>query len=288
MVQLDHPSPMPKVVMGFSATATALALAGAVTALALIFAAGLAALWPLLIGCACAAFLGTVVFLISNALRILARGGLEEKISGVRDDKAEGSVDVQVVWNCVNRLAALDGNTTLERALDFLNANQIITLSTGEIASLCLNVYNILYEKCNTETIFAKPSQDNPEKPAVDLKSLSMHLTLNSLGLFFKTKGNGDYPHSSPDRALPALLAILSFVRGCGIAVVRSSGGLRLVDVSRPEAWNEFSPSQVLCAIYNYDRDIENGNQYEHFMGKKLGKQNIFLAHYESGRLVIG
>jgi hypothetical protein len=59
---------LPRVAVGISAGTTVLALAGVVTAAVLIFTASFAVLWPLLIGCACVAAIGLVIFAVAVAI----------------------------------------------------------------------------------------------------------------------------------------------------------------------------------------------------------------------------
>ncbi|MDR3117728.1 MAG: hypothetical protein LBT98_04165, partial [Puniceicoccales bacterium] len=77
----------PKVVMAFSALATALALAGAVTTAVLIFSAGLLVLWPALIGCAGVTAIGLVAFIICFC--VSAKNGASTGDSSTAGQKKE-------------------------------------------------------------------------------------------------------------------------------------------------------------------------------------------------------
>jgi molybdopterin converting factor small subunit len=67
-VPISFSPTLPRVVAGISAGTTVLALAGVVTATVLIFTASFAVLWPLLIGCACVAAIGLVIFAVAIAI----------------------------------------------------------------------------------------------------------------------------------------------------------------------------------------------------------------------------
>jgi hypothetical protein len=86
---------LPRVVAGISAGTTVLALAGVVTAAVLIFTASLAVLWPLLIGCACVAAIGLVIFAIAGHLawhrKALAK---ENEGTGTHDESEKNNIIV--------------------------------------------------------------------------------------------------------------------------------------------------------------------------------------------------
>jgi hypothetical protein len=67
--------------MVVSGGATLLALAGVVTAAVLIFTASLAVLWPVLIGCACAAAVGAIIVIVVRCAGA-KNGGAKEKDDG--------------------------------------------------------------------------------------------------------------------------------------------------------------------------------------------------------------
>jgi hypothetical protein len=72
--------------MAISGGAVLLALAGVATAAALIFTASLAVLWPVLIGCACVAVVGAIIFMVVRCVG--AKNGGKR-----REDEGQSSAD---------------------------------------------------------------------------------------------------------------------------------------------------------------------------------------------------
>jgi hypothetical protein len=71
--------------MATSGSTMLLALAGATTAAVLIFTASLAVLWPVLIGCACVAPVGIIIFMVVRCASLKNGGGNTEKDGKLSD-----------------------------------------------------------------------------------------------------------------------------------------------------------------------------------------------------------
>jgi hypothetical protein len=83
--------------MVVSGGTTLLALAGVVTAAVLIFTASLAVLWPVLIGCACAAAVGAIIFMVVRcaSAKNARENGKEGEEKGNAISVCDGKLDIQ-------------------------------------------------------------------------------------------------------------------------------------------------------------------------------------------------
>jgi hypothetical protein len=109
--------------MVVSGGATLLALAGVVTAAVLIFTASLAVLWPVLIGCACAAAVGAIIVIV------------------VRCAGAKATQDT--ITKFAYTLNAMGDNVPIANALETLAANSGIQLSENDRNEICRFVYDV-------------------------------------------------------------------------------------------------------------------------------------------------
>jgi hypothetical protein len=151
--------------MVVSGGTTLLALAGVVTAAVLIFTASLAVLWPMLIGCACAAAVGAIIFMVVRCACLKNGGENTEKDGKPFDASLQknassqssntetelapelAQVQPQATQDTTTKFAyALDvmkDDVTISDALATLAANNGVQLSENDRGEICRLVHNI-------------------------------------------------------------------------------------------------------------------------------------------------
>jgi hypothetical protein len=253
----------PRIVRVTTAVVTVLALTGAVTTAALIFAVGLSVLWPVLIACACLTVLCAVGFLIAHC--IIASGKTPSSFR-------------EVVEDYITFLKKMRKGMSLSDALCTLGNKKGIPIPENDIREICGYIERLVAQK--TESTISTLTLGDLSSAHANKIWFSNFQALRIENL---------------SNSLPIIIAILSLISSSRFFINKSTeGNWEIWSMSTDKKYSNSVKNYIEDSAYsvfnygNFKSAPEDQQEITRETVKQIGRDNVFVTHYGgNGTLVI-